>query len=268
MAQEGSDLKLADQDDGSTPDQTEEIKEQIEDTRSQIGETIDAIQEKLSFSNISEQVSETVSNAVESASDAAYKATIGRVANYMKNIGDGISKAGVLKAAKTYPLPFILIGTGVGLLAYKAFSDGNSGNNRRGLSLPANSGRDNEQSEGENSGTISNAYDKVTSLVSDTSSRARDGVSAAYQKVGDVGSTAFDQLGTYMEQNPLAVGAVALAVGAAVGMAMPSTSYENRLMGTKRQELFETAQNKASDLLSDGKEMVTEASKAVMEKVM
>src|SRR5688500_11567908 len=37
------------------PEETEHLKAQIEETRSQMGETIDAIQEKLSFSNISEQ---------------------------------------------------------------------------------------------------------------------------------------------------------------------------------------------------------------------
>ena len=60
-----SDLELADgasEDDAS--DETEQIKSQIEETRSQLGETIDAIQDRLSFSNISEQVSEHVNNAV------------------------------------------------------------------------------------------------------------------------------------------------------------------------------------------------------------
>ena len=54
------------------PDETEQIKARIEETRSQMGETIDAIQDRLSFANISEQVSETVSNAIETAKDTAY----------------------------------------------------------------------------------------------------------------------------------------------------------------------------------------------------
>ena len=53
------------------PEETEHIKAQIEETRNQMGETIDAIQERLSFANISEQVSETVGNAIESAKDTA-----------------------------------------------------------------------------------------------------------------------------------------------------------------------------------------------------
>src|SRR5687767_9913099 len=59
------------------PEDTEQIKARIEETRSQMGETIDAIQERLSLANIQEQVSETVNNAIESAKDTAYDATIG-----------------------------------------------------------------------------------------------------------------------------------------------------------------------------------------------
>src|SRR5687768_5212301 len=46
---------------------TEHIRQEIEETRNSMGETIDAIQERLSIANISEQVSEQVSNAIETA---------------------------------------------------------------------------------------------------------------------------------------------------------------------------------------------------------
>ena len=38
----------------------------------------------------------------------------------------------------------------------------------------------------------------------------------------------------YLEDNPLALGALAVAVGAAVGFAIPSTRYEGQLMGEAR----------------------------------
>jgi predicted ribosome quality control (RQC) complex YloA/Tae2 family protein len=53
--------------DANGDDRTEEIKAKIEETRADMGETIDAIQERLSYANISEQVSEQVSNAIETA---------------------------------------------------------------------------------------------------------------------------------------------------------------------------------------------------------
>ena len=100
--EENPDLDLKAYDgDGRT---TDELKESIEETRGQMGETIDAIQEKLSFSNLSEQVSEHVNHAVETAKDAVYGATIGKAATFMKDFGDEISKTSIVKAAKDNPL--------------------------------------------------------------------------------------------------------------------------------------------------------------------
>jgi hypothetical protein len=107
-----------------TSEETEKIKAQIEETRADLGETIDAIQEKLSFSNISGQVSEQVNHAVESAKEAVYDATIGKVVNIMKNLGNDISATSIGSTIKSNPLPFILIGAGAGLLAYNAYSGG------------------------------------------------------------------------------------------------------------------------------------------------
>src|SRR5215213_145847 len=106
--------------------ETEQIRAQIEETRSHMGETIDAIQERLSVANIQEQVSETVSNAIESAKDTAYDATIGKAVNFMKNVGDGVSHSGAFRTVKQNPLPLALIGLGTGLLVYQNYGRKNS----------------------------------------------------------------------------------------------------------------------------------------------
>src|SRR5215204_3076291 len=89
-AEDDTDLFLADDE---VNDDTEQIRYEIEETRSSMGETIDAIQERLSISNISEQVSEQVSNAIETAKDSAYDATIGKVANFMKQTRSSITSS-------------------------------------------------------------------------------------------------------------------------------------------------------------------------------
>jgi hypothetical protein len=110
-------------DSDETTDETEQIREKIEETRSNMSETIDAIQEKLSISNISEQVkeqvSEHISSAVEAAKDSVYDATIGKVGEFMKTVGREFSKTDAGKVAKDNPVPLLLIGLGVGLLAYQ-----------------------------------------------------------------------------------------------------------------------------------------------------
>ena len=98
-----------------------------------MGETIDAIQDRLSFSNISDQVSEHVNNAVETAKEAVYDATIGKAVYFMKNIGNEISGSSMVRTAKDNPLPFILLGLGAGMLVYQGFSGRAVGCRRDGL---------------------------------------------------------------------------------------------------------------------------------------
>ncbi|MEO8042786.1 MAG: DUF3618 domain-containing protein, partial [Acidobacteriota bacterium] len=114
------------------PVDTEQIKARIEETRSQMGETIDAIQDRLSFANISEQVSETVSNAIETAKDTAYEATIGKAVNFMKDVGDGVTNSNAFKTVKGNPFPLALIGIGAGLLVYQGFAKKSSYRNDDG----------------------------------------------------------------------------------------------------------------------------------------
>jgi ElaB/YqjD/DUF883 family membrane-anchored ribosome-binding protein len=266
--------------------ETEQIKERIEETRNQMGETIDAIQEKLSFTNLSEQVSEHVNHAVETAKDAVYGATIGKAADIMKNIGDEITNSSIIRTAKDNPLPFVLIGLGAGLLAYQSYS-GKPGRRRRQLASgretfgrigdgsykgQRESGSEEALAEKVNGVTavVSNvagtAYEKVTSAVDSALTGVSDVANQAYTKAGDVRVAARGKYDYYLEENPLAVGAVALALGAAVGFAIPETHYEEQLLGPARQDLLEKAQNTASGLIDKTKEVVTEAGRTVSEQ--
>ena len=262
---------------------TEEIKEKIEETRNKMGETIDAIQDRLSFSNISDQVSEHVNFAVDTAKDALYEATLGKVREIMKNIGSELSKNSIVNTAKKNPVPFVLMGLGAGLLAYQSYSGSkNPAPGRRRLSgnhefdnQGADSGSSMLASAGDKVGDIAgkvsdatgSAYEKLSSTAGSVYSGAGGALSQAYSKVGDLGSAARDQYGTYIEENPLAVGAVALALGAAVGMSIPATRYESNLMGDARQEFIDRAQSTATDLLGKAKDKVTEVGQTISDQV-
>lgn len=263
------------QNDDDAPIEAEQIKDQIEETRSQMGETIDAIQDKLSFANLSDQVSEHVSNAVETAKEAVYDATIGKAANMMKNLTNDISNSTVIRTAKNNPLPFILIGVGAGILAYQGYTGklSNGRNRRRYLSEPRDQ---NTLSQTSTTGTIgeklsgvketvsttaSNALDKVSGAMDTAYSSAGEIVNKAYDRAGEVGTAAHGMYDRYIEENPLAVGAVALGLGAAVGFALPSTRYEGQMLGEAREQFLEKAQDTASNLLDKTKQVVTEANR-------
>lgn len=277
---------------GEAPEETEHLKAQIVETRHQMGETIDAIQEKLSFSNISEQVSEQLNNAIETAKNTVYDATIGKAVIYMKDIGSEISGSSAVKVVRNNPLPFVLIAAGAGLLAYNSFSNKSRSGGRR---IPTAGTRPEEQTSGARAligsarekvsgiaegvtGAAGSAYDSVAGVASSTYggiansassayTGAQDLAHRAYDKVGEYGATAQEQYQYHIEENPLAVGAVALALGAAVGFAIPSTRYEGELMGDARENLMQKAQDSAGLLIERVKEVASEAGEVLKSEI-
>ncbi len=55
-------------------------------------------------------------------------------------------------------------------------------------------------------------------------------------------------LSTTLQNSPLVVGAMALIAGVALGLSVPETSYEDKLLGGKRDELVGKVQDAAQDL--------------------
>lgn len=281
------------------PAETEMIKARIEETRKEMGETIDAIQERLSIANISEQVSETVSSAIETAKDTAYDATIGKAVTFMKDFGNDVTHSKAFRTVRNNPFPLALIGLGAGLLAYQAFGNRGSrygdgrgrrqlteGNERstsrdssRGFVGRAYDGISQQASDTMDtvSGKANSAYESVSGAIGDAYSGANDAAHRAYDRLGEYGTAAYDRLGEYgtaahdkydeyIEENPLAVGAVALAVGAAVGFAIPPTKVENRLMGETRDDLMQRAQDAAGTLVEKAKKVATDAGRQITEE--
>ena len=284
---------------GGAPEEMEMIRARIEETRKEMGETIDAIQERLSLSNISEQVSETVSNAIETAKDTAYDATIGKAVGFMKNVGDEVTHSNAFRTIKSNPFPIALIGIGAGLLAYQTLGPGRSRSGNGGRRSYGDSQR--RLTDGRSSpGMLSRAYEGVSEragsavdTVTEKTSAAYESVSGAlgrayegagdvahraYDRAGDAAHSAYDHLGEYgtlaqdkyheyMESNPLAVGAVAVALGAAVGLAIPSSRYEGRLMGEARDNLLERTQDAVGSMVDKAKRAASEAGEAFTNEI-
>jgi len=274
-ASKGEDREAGD--DQELTAEAENIKGRIKETRNQMGETIDAIQDKLSFSNLSEQVTDHVQNAVETAKDAVYDATIGKAAGFMKNVTNDISSTTVVRTAKENPLPFILIGLGAGLLAYKGYNGTlTRGSGRRNFSSRnltsgypertfesqpsrGNVARGTLDSMSESVATTAgNAMDKVTGALDTAYSGAGEMMDRASVKAHDFKEVAVEKYQTYLEKNPLVLGAAVLAAGAAVGMAIPATRYEGQLFGETRNDLLDKAQHSAVGLLDKTKRAIVD----------
>lgn len=115
-------------------------------------------------------------------------------------------------------------------------------------------------------GTVKNAGDAVTGFATDAKEKVADLASNAQQKASELASAAKQQANTlatttrektqetvsfvdqWVHEEPLAAGAIALLVGAAVGLALPGTRKENELFGAKRDELAQRATETAQEM--------------------
>ena len=115
-------------------------------------------------------------------------------------------------------------------------------------------------------GAAGSAYEAVSGAVGNVYSGAGEAVNRAYKSAGELGSKAQEQYEYYIEENPLAIGAVAAALGAAVGFAIPSTRYEGQLMGGARHSVMGKAQSAAGDLIEQAKRVASEAGKTIKDE--
>jgi ElaB/YqjD/DUF883 family membrane-anchored ribosome-binding protein len=226
-----------------TAEQTEQIRSEIEDTRAEMGQTINEIQERLSPEHIVNQVKESVRDA-----------TIGKVQRAMDTMGEKISdvteparevvgRAGnaIAGSIGKNPIPLAFIGLGVGMLMMRRFGASRSSlthqqrqqrvgvtSNVEGESLP-------EQ------GTVSRTFQQVKETASDLASRSTNNLTALSSQAMDGATQVGNRFGEILRANPLAVGAAAVAAGAAVGLVLPSTTVEKEYIGEASGMLVDKA---------------------------
>jgi ElaB/YqjD/DUF883 family membrane-anchored ribosome-binding protein len=109
--------------------------------------------------------------------------------------------------------------------------------------------------------------DKVGDVTGQAKDKVSDVTGQAKEKVGQFTDQAQDQMGEWSDQvqygamqakwrfdqtlheNPLAVSAAAIALGLAVGLSLPETPVEDRLMGEARDNVMDKAQSVAQDTM-------------------
>src|SRR5690606_33998282 len=116
-------------------------------------------------------------------------------------------------------------------------------------------------------GAAGSAYEKVADVADSTYTGAVGLVSKAKDRAGDLGHTVQENYEYYAEEKPLALAAAAVAVGAAIGFALPSSRYESEMMGEARDNLFEKAEETAGQLVDQVKETASNAGKAATEEL-
>jgi hypothetical protein len=250
-----------------TDARTRELRTEIERTRGELAETVDAIQEKLRPGNIAasaastvkdkmkdmaatttEKVSALASSATETAGELAATTTerakdmAHRAAETAEDWWESSWRNdSFVDRIKNNPVPAVLAGVGLAWLAF--------GGNRS---------RQRPQSS-EEYPRPSEAYGGSGSYR--PARTPRFGAAGTRRALDSTRETLHDgreRVGTMMRDYPLAVGAAALIVGASLGMAVPETDRENELMGEARDNAIGRAREAATGAVERVKDVAAD----------
>jgi ElaB/YqjD/DUF883 family membrane-anchored ribosome-binding protein len=265
----------------------DQLVEEIVYTREEMTGTVEQIGDRLDPKNIVAEATGSVRNAtigkVESVANSASDmvSNVGQTAGEMvSNAGQTAQQAGsgIVGAIRRNPVPAAMVGIGLGWLAmsnrgsssssrYSDWSDGGrswgDGNRMSGSTWDTTGYSDSgsgfggqgfTDKVGNTAGRVGDTAGQVVGNVQQTAGEVVQNVQQTagqvpYQVQG-VARQVQDNAGRMIQENPLAVGAIALALGTAVGMALPSTQKEQQILGQARDNLIDKAETKASDAMS------------------
>jgi len=236
----------------------ERTRAEIERTRADMGETVDAIQQRLSPENLKEQ-----------AKDKVMGATVGRAQE---------AGSGIMETIRANPVPAALTGIGLTWLfasARRSQSSGRASYYRgRTYDYPPRYYDEHTTTSGTSAGeALGRTRDRVGETASHAQERAGQVASQAQDRVSDLSDQAQyqtrragDEFQRVLRESPLTVGALAVGVGAALGLAVPQTSREHEVMGEARDTLVEKAQEKAGEAQEKVQRVAEEAQSAAKEE--
>jgi len=257
---EREDLRQGDVDAGEQSPQ--EIEFEIERTRERMSNNLDALGEKLSPDNLKQQAKEAISNKAQ---------------DVVANVGDQARQTGgrMIDFITENPLPVAAVGLGaIWLFTLRKGSRREVSGDR--MARFAYTGPERRQPDGR-PGLGRRMVDRAASVrhtVEDTASHAGERMGEIKERVGEraeeLGQAARSRarsaksgLQHMMDENPLLLAAGAAVVGLALGMLLPETEPERRLMGETRDELGERVSNVASRV----KDAAIDAGREVQESV-
>jgi ElaB/YqjD/DUF883 family membrane-anchored ribosome-binding protein len=251
---------------------TEVIRRDIEQTRAEMGETIDAIQRKLDPGVLKEHVREELREHIADAKHSVHDATVGRVEHMVHRAGHDVREARttVMDTIRENPIPAAIVAGGIAWLIMGGRKQVQTRHAHARGHTPRYIEDDYDAYGVYESGAVSSGYttpregplERVSHRVQDAATQARHAVS---ETAHDVTRRTRDEalraeLGferTYRE-NPIGIGLAALAIGSLVGAALPRTRREDELLGKTRDRVMERARHLAEDAVEKAKETADE----------
>ena len=238
-----------------TSPEVEALAEDIEQTRTEMTGTVEAIGERLDPSNIVEDAKETVREATVGKVEQMANTVADTASEFVEDARDTAQDAGsgLLETVKRNPIPAAMAGIGIGWLLMNRSSGSSS---RRAVYGAASWPRDERDERGErydrrHTDRSRGAVDQVGQQAGRIADDTRSAVGQVPDQVGGAVRDAQWNAQRMVEDNPLAVGAIAVAVGAAIGMALPETQTERRVLGPATEKAISTAEQTATDAVHE-----------------
>lgn len=208
------------------PRDTRELQQDIAQTRTHLDATLNAIEQRLAPSQLMEEGLDYLRHS--------------GAREYVSNLGH---------AAKSDPLPLALVGVG---LAWLMISNGRRGDTSQAYTLHSAEDGSNGSGLGDRAAGVRDAVgdlgSKVAAGTRDTVQRLSDTAAAARERAQRVGEAtragrervrgAYDYL---VNDQPLALGAIGLAVGVMLAASVPRTRQEDEWLGSTSDRLKDDA---------------------------
>jgi len=243
-----------------------EIRADIEETRLEMGGTLNELGDRLEPSHLIDQARENVREA-----------TIGRVEDTAKGVSDM-----VLDTIKRNPVPAALAGVGLAML-WKNRSQGAGGDRRishgTDYGYPARPGSMYSGDRSPDTGSkVGGAASTIGAKVGDAASTvgqtvggtvnavaggAQQATGAVVERAGATAEQVGWKLDGFMQANPLAMGAIAVGVGAVAGSLLPETEQEREMLRDASRQLSTAVRDTVDEATTKAEETLDRAEEEI-----
>ena len=236
------------------------LEREINQTRAEMNQTLDSLERKLTAGQLLDQC----------LTFFGMKGT---------EIGSSLGRC-----VKDNPMPVLLTATGIGWMmfgpnqtrsavrynryAYDDAEEGAEGLTAKISETMQSGATATRQQFAKTTETAKETVNRTTDKVKETADRAADALHETVNKTRDIAQSQVKQVrdgfNQLLEEQPLILGAVGLAVGAMIGAAFPSTEQEDRLVGEIRDKTL----NKGKELGAQAYEKGSELAKQNIERAV
>jgi len=253
-------------DDFTRGDSPSDLERDAERVRAQIADTAEHLKDKMSPGQLMDEVVNYFKDGDASQFLSNFKTQVRDNPMALAMVGSGIAwlmmGSGPSSTGRPHtavaPAPTLRAGGSAGLSSTATPSSG-SGGIGSALGEGVSSARDKASSIAASAGhAASSAKDHLTASAHDVRDVASDYMSSASQAGADAGARIKNTFLDALEREPLVLGALGVAVGAAIGAMLPATRTEQEYLGSTARKVRDTAETALAEGVDKAKHVASD----------